>query len=204
MHVISRTREQAAATEPQVDTGDIGSVDAADLAALEDLYVRHTPDVDRSDGYRPALAAAARSHLQLARHRSPGQELIRVRPGAKEAAAESGRSGPGSVVEIITDDMPYLVESVLASVRRAGTDVRRVVHPIVVVRRAPDGELRDVLSDADPAGPATGSARRVVDPPRPRRRGPGRSRHRPGRRARRRPGGRPRRAGDGPPGHRRR
>ena len=53
--------------------------------------------------------------------------------------------------------MPYLVESVLAAVRRAGAEVRRVIHPIVVVERAPDGELRDVLPDADPAEPPPGT-----------------------------------------------
>ena len=53
--------------------------------------------------------------------------------------------------------MPYLVESVLAAVRRAGGEVRRVIHPIVVVERADDGELRAVLPDADPVAPPPGA-----------------------------------------------
>ena len=53
--------------------------------------------------------------------------------------------------------MPYLVESVLTAVRRAGAEVRRVIHPIVVVERTPDGELRHVLPDADPAAPPPGA-----------------------------------------------
>ena len=53
--------------------------------------------------------------------------------------------------------MPYLVESVLAAVRRAGGEVRRVIHPIVVVERADDGELRAVLPDADPVAPPSGA-----------------------------------------------
>ena len=180
--MISRTREQTAAAEPRADRTEAdgtgqgeGSPAGAD-AALEALYVRHTPDVDRSDGYRPALAAAARSHRRLARHRSPGQELIRVgpagaeptpgpdhprpgpeQPGPQPEQPEAEQPEPGAVVEIITDDMPYLVESVLAAVRRAGSEVRRVIHPIVVVERGPDGELRDVLTDADPAAPPSGA-----------------------------------------------
>ena len=53
--------------------------------------------------------------------------------------------------------MPYLVESVLAAVRRAGGEARRVIHPIVVVERTPDGELQAVLPDADPAAPPPGA-----------------------------------------------
>ena len=155
--MISRTREQAAATEPQVDTGDTGSVDAADLAALEDLYVRHTPDVDRSDGYRPALAAAARSHLQLARNRSPGQELIRVRPGAKEAAAEGRPLRPrvGRRDHHRRHALPRRVGPRVGPSRRRRRPARRAPH-----RRRPAGTGRragDVLSDADPADPPPGA-----------------------------------------------
>ena len=53
--------------------------------------------------------------------------------------------------------MPYLVESVLAAVRRTGGEARRIIHPIVVVERTPDGELRAVLPDGDPAAPPAGT-----------------------------------------------
>ena len=120
-HVISRTREQIPAAEPSPDP-DAGSAgtqtggstaprDAID-AGLDVLYRRHTPDLVRSGDPGPILRAAAESHRELARHRAPGQELIRIR----DAAGESG----GAVLEIVTDDMPFLVESVLAAVRRAG------------------------------------------------------------------------------------
>ncbi|HSU08587.1 MAG TPA: NAD-glutamate dehydrogenase, partial [Pseudonocardia sp.] len=136
MHVISRTREQ------------IAPRDAID-AGLDTLYRRHTPDLVRSGDPGPILRAAAESHRELARRRAPGQELIRIR----DAAGESG----GAVLEIITDDMPYLVESVLAAVRRTGGEARRIIHPIVVVERTPDGELRAVLPDGDPTAPPPGT-----------------------------------------------
>jgi glutamate dehydrogenase len=169
MHVISRSREQTTAAEPPPDRRTEGAhtdspqEDAA-LAALEELYARHTPDADGSVRYRPVLAAAARSHREFARHRAPGQELVHVlgagtdRASAGDPEAEPGNGGrPGTVVEIITDDMPYLVESVLAAVRRVGGEVHRLIHPIVVVTRSPDGALRDVLVDADPGAPPDGA-----------------------------------------------
>jgi len=135
--VTSRTREQAPTPDPE-------------LTALTALYARHAPDLQGlSGGHRSTLLAAVRSHLHLAGKRPAGEPLLRVResqPGDLDGAG-------GAVVEIVTDDMPFLVESVLAGVNRAGGEARRIIHPIVVVRRAPDGKLAEVLTEADPASP---------------------------------------------------
>ncbi len=79
----------------------------------------------------------------MAEHRASGELVIRV-----ETAADGGL-----VVETVTDDMPFLVAALLAAISRAGGEVRRVLHPIVVVRRAPDGKLAEVLTRADPDAP---------------------------------------------------
>src|SRR4029079_10674134 len=65
---------------------------------------------------------------------------------------ETGADG-GLVVETVTDDMPFLVAALLAAIARAGGEIRRVLPPIVVVGRAPDGKLADVLTRADPDSP---------------------------------------------------
>jgi glutamate dehydrogenase len=141
--VTSRTREraQSPATDPE-------PTDPA-LADLGALYARHAPDLERGNDL-PLLLDAARDHLQLARVRAPREPLIRVRDSEKGADA-------GPVVEIVTDDMPFLVESLLAAVARAGAEAQRVIHPIVVVRRGPTGELTEVLTAADPAAPPADS-----------------------------------------------
>ncbi|HYH28743.1 MAG TPA: NAD-glutamate dehydrogenase, partial [Pseudonocardia sp.] len=116
-----------------------------ELTELGALYARHAPDLQRSDQL-PLLLAAARGHLRLAGVRAAGEPLIRVREPEEEP-------GAGPVVEIVTDDMPFLVESLLAGVARAGAEAQRVIHPIVVVRRDAHGELVEVLTAADPAAP---------------------------------------------------
>jgi glutamate dehydrogenase len=143
--VTSRTRERASVPAPDPELTDLGA-----------LYARHAPDLERGD-HLPLLRAAARGHLQLARLRARGEPLIRVRapedtPGAGDAGARAGL-----VVEIVTDDMPFLVESLLAGVGRVGGDVQRLIHPIVVVRRTAAGELAEVLTEADPAAPPPGA-----------------------------------------------
>ncbi len=120
-----------------------------ELTALTALYARHAPDLGGgSADHLPILESAARGHLELAGERSPGEPVVRIRDGAA-----------GPVVEVVTDDMPFLVGALLAAVRRAGAEVERVLHPIVVVRRDADGKLAEILTTADPdASPSDAQA----------------------------------------------
>ncbi|HWM58663.1 MAG TPA: NAD-glutamate dehydrogenase [Pseudonocardia sp.] len=133
------------------------------MTDLVALYARHAPDLERTPGAAlPLLLAAARSHLQLARWRKPQEPLIRVyRPASSQNGkpdnGEPVEAGTRLVVEVITDDMPFLVESMQAAVVRAGCEVQRVIHPIVVVQRSAAGELAEVLTAEDPASPPSGS-----------------------------------------------
>ncbi|MBP2370181.1 NAD-glutamate dehydrogenase [Pseudonocardia parietis] len=121
-----------------------GSRTTGTSANLVHLYARHTPEAEDTGG--PALpgpAAVVEAHLALGGRREAGHAVVAVAPGQGEAIT----------VDIVTDDMPYLVESVLAGVGRAGGTVRRVVHPILVVDRDGTGTLRGVDPDADPSEP---------------------------------------------------
>src|SRR5882762_4047768 len=120
-------------------------------ARLTELYFRHTPLEDVAAAGPEQLVAAVRSHYQLAEQRSHGRPVLRVRDGSQEL----GRSG--TVVEIVTDDMPFLVDSVTAGIRRSGAFVQRVMHPLVVVRRGLTGELLELFPDANPDAPPLGT-----------------------------------------------
>ena len=60
-------------------------------------------------------------------------------------------------VLVVTEDMPFLIDSVIAELSRTGLTVHRVVHPVVVVRRDADGSLLEVLPDAGPGDPTSGT-----------------------------------------------
>ena len=62
-----------------------------------------------------------------------------VEPGTKTHT-------PVSVIEIVTDDMPFLVDSVMAELTDRNIDIRLVVHPIVTVQR--DGKAISRISAA--------------------------------------------------------
>ena len=123
---------------------------AQDIADLVRLYYRYMPPEEVIDDDPVDLLGAVRSHRALAERRVPGRPAVRV---INPTVAADGWSTHGTVVQIVTDDMPYLVESVSAELVRSGVQVQRVAHPIVVVRRDVTGQLREVLPAADPADP---------------------------------------------------
>ena len=94
----------------------------------EDLAAR-TPD---------ALAHAARCHLELGRHRPAGQSLVRVfNPDLERDGFES----PHTVVQVVTDDRPFLIDSLGLTFNRAGLAVHLIVHPVLEVRRDGRGRI---------------------------------------------------------------
>ncbi len=74
------------------------------------------------------LYAGAMSHLTLALDRTPGTPAVRVFSPDFE---EHGFGSPHTVVDIVTDDMPFLVDSVTTEVIRHGLGLHLTVHPVV-------------------------------------------------------------------------
>ncbi|HEX2131674.1 MAG TPA: NAD-glutamate dehydrogenase [Actinophytocola sp.] len=123
---------------------------APDIADLIRLYYRYIPPEEVIDHDPVDLVGTVRTHRGLAEQRVPGRPAVRV---FNPDTATDGWSSGGTVVQIVTDDMPYLVESVSAELVRGGLQVHRVVHPIVVVSRDVAGGLRDVLPSAEADDP---------------------------------------------------
>src|SRR3954454_14132501 len=114
---------------------------AADVPALLQRYFWNEPAAEVL-GHEPAeLAALALGHLRLAEVRPQGSATVDVQ------RLPDGRGGGGAgagryVVRVVTDDMPFLVDSVTAEVVRQGVGLQHVVHPVVVVRRDVAGRIR--------------------------------------------------------------
>ncbi len=94
-----------------------------------------------------SLAAEAWANFRV---RKPGTPSIRF---AAPAVPPGGERLKGiSVIEIVNDDMPFLVDSVMAELGERKFQVRLVVHPIFTVARRPDGELQSWIADESSAG----------------------------------------------------
>ena len=92
------------------------------------------------------LYGAAMAHWRLLRHREPGRHLLRVyNPDFEQHGWQSNHT----CVEICTDDMPYLVDSVGMCLNRHGFALHQVIHPLLRVRRDSAGDLLAIMVDDD-------------------------------------------------------
>jgi glutamate dehydrogenase len=107
-----------------------------------ETYFHSVAEEDLSTRSPQALAAAALHHLDFgSRRRMPSEARVRVfNPDSQRDGFES----PHTVVMIVTDDMPFLVDSVGIVFARAGLAVHLIVHPVIEVRRDGRGRLTDI------------------------------------------------------------
>ncbi|MFJ3198355.1 NAD-glutamate dehydrogenase [Streptomyces griseoviridis] len=111
------------------------------LAFLQRYYL-HTAPEDLGDRDPVDVFGAAYSHYRLAENRPQGTANVRVHTPTVE---ENGWTCSHSVVEVVTDDMPFLVDSVTNELTRQGRGIHVVIHPQVTVRRDVTGKLIEVL-----------------------------------------------------------
>nr|WP_255572600.1 NAD-glutamate dehydrogenase [Leucobacter tenebrionis] len=99
-----------------------------DQVDAEDLREREPRDV----------VGAALSMRMLAGRRDRGETLVSV---FTPTLAEQGWTSRRTIVDICTDDSPFLVDSVIAAIARQGLTVHLLTHPVLSVRRDDGGEL---------------------------------------------------------------
>src|SRR5438105_13727444 len=122
-------------------------VAADQRATLQAFIARYYGQVDPEDllERQPAdLYGAALSHWNFTRKRESGRARVRV---FNPSIEEHGWQSTHTIVEIVNDDMPILVDSVAMEVNRHGLTLHLIIHPIVAVERAGDGTLQGIGSD---------------------------------------------------------
>ncbi|MFJ2832229.1 NAD-glutamate dehydrogenase [Streptomyces sp. NPDC087263] len=124
-------------------TTDEGTPDRDTVLAFLQRYYLHTAAEDLTDRDPVDVFGAAFSHYRLAENRPQGTASVRVHTPTVE---ENGWTSSHSVVEVVTDDMPFLVDSVTNELSRQGRGIHLVIHPQVVVRRDLTGRLIEVLT----------------------------------------------------------
>ncbi|OAN49260.1 NAD-glutamate dehydrogenase [Paramagnetospirillum marisnigri] len=106
----------------------IGGIPAGDLA-------RADPEM---------VFGAALGLFTFIRERQPGRPAVRVfDPDLDRHGWVSGHT----VVEIVNDDMPFLVDSVAMELSRRGIAIHLLIHPVISVRRGASGRLEEILDN---------------------------------------------------------
>ena len=90
-------------------------------------------------------AASALSLLAFARRRLPGIAKIRV---FDPTEAGHGFESRHTVIHVVNDDMPFLVDSIANELNRREITVHLLAHPVLAVRRDLDGDLLDFSAAA--------------------------------------------------------
>ncbi|RGE19295.1 NAD-glutamate dehydrogenase [Leucobacter sp. wl10] len=125
---LTELRDAVEALDPELRPGVerlIGQVDEEDLAEREPRD----------------MVGAAQSMRALAAERAPGETLVSV---FTPTLREHGWTSRRTIVNICTDDSPFLVDSVAAAVARQGLSVHLLMHPVMSVRRDDEGALLEV------------------------------------------------------------
>ena len=129
--------------------GDSGAIPPEGFARE---YFRQV-DVEDFDERAPGdLLGALRSHWQFGAQRPPGAAKVRV---FSPSPATDGWGSRHSIVQVVNDDMPFLVDSVSLEITRQGLALHLVVHPVFAVERDAQGVLRRAVArrDAEAAQP---------------------------------------------------
>ncbi len=134
--LVDRLIQDAALQAPDVSPGFVAA-----------LFGRAAPE-DLASFTASALAAfakAAFAHLSDAR--PPGRHDLRI----FDLPVDNGRGN--TVIEVVNDNMPFLLDSTLAEIAEHGLDLRLVVHPILAVERDSLGRLTQFVPDVGTAAP---------------------------------------------------
>jgi glutamate dehydrogenase len=112
------------------------------------------------------LYGAVLSHWQFARRRAPSTPRVRV---LSPTIAEHGWASRHTILEIVNDDMPFLVDSVSIEVNRQGLALHLIIHPVLAIERDHDGEIIAIRSRLQAQGAPLESVMhlevdRMVDP----------------------------------------
>ncbi len=118
-----------------------GSANGPAFSSLLNAYLVPVPEAELPGIQPEALRATVAAHLELGATRRPGEHLVRVfTPGELD-----GVGGDGSTLALlVTDDRPFLVDTVTMELTGQEWSLRRLYHPQVKALRDGSGRLAEL------------------------------------------------------------
>jgi len=114
------------------------SLRGAPPAALLRDYFRGVGEEELASRHPRTLAFLAQRHYELARRRRPGETLVRV----FSPASDDPIGDRFNYTLVVTDDRPFLVDSISLAFATASVGVHMLIHPVLQATRRRDGVLQ--------------------------------------------------------------
>lgn len=143
MQAEQHTQKDAALAEVERLIRDRLPATRADQAVrFAHQYYERVPLEEIRQESAETLAAVALNFLRFARQRLPGELLMRVYNPTEE---EHGWESPHTIIEMVNDDMPFLVDSSSLTLAENHQVSHLVVHPVMRIKRDEGGHILKVL-----------------------------------------------------------
>jgi glutamate dehydrogenase len=142
MSLTNKTELASLITDIQaVAENKLSSQETEQLISFFPIYFEEAEHGDLSRFSSLDLFGAAMAHFEFARHRTSGHHKIRIYNPDFE---RDGWQSTHSVIELVTDDMPFLIDSLAMFLGRHNLNLHLLVHPVLSVSRDDDGTLVDI------------------------------------------------------------
>ncbi|MDH3747942.1 MAG: NAD-glutamate dehydrogenase [Gammaproteobacteria bacterium] len=123
-------------------------------------YFADVPVEDLQGRSESTMARVALEHLEFGAIRRPGRALLRIYNPNEQT---HGYSSNYTFIEMINDDMPFLVDSVSAAIIRQNLAVHITVHPVIKILRDGKGNLQSIQDRDDKDGRNESFVRFAID-----------------------------------------
>ena len=125
-----------------------------------DQYFADVPVEDLEGRSEQKMAQAALDHLSFGTKRARNKPLLRIYNPTEEI---HGYVSAFTIIEIVNDDMPFLVDSISAAINRLDMSVHITVHPVIRVVRDSRGKLKSIAKPDRDDGRSESYIRLAID-----------------------------------------
>ena len=139
--VKSRMIEAVSQAGTDRDRGPI-EVSAERVRDFVAHYLDHVPVTDLEQMDPDSLVQILESHFRLASRREPDTDLVQV---TTPAGDDQWHLGESTLLQVVTDDRAFLVDSTAMEISRQGWSLQQVLHPQYLAVRSRDGQLTDLV-----------------------------------------------------------
>ncbi len=123
----------------------VSSAKAKAVEAFVRQFFANVPPDDVRGETLANLAGGVLAMWKTLDQRPQGQAKIKVYNPQEKS---DGWTSSHTIVEIINDDMPFLVDSVTSEINRLGAEVHLVIHPMVTLKRSAKGRMTALQTGA--------------------------------------------------------